>query len=253
MAFLFRAAWVAGKTDNEEPMKAIVNFGNPRKDMTTVANTVLGSYSRRDLKITGVEIYQQDNLILTSAAYGAGMTLDLLHELKIEDLLEPNNAVIFVGSMGSFNEENITLGDVVIPNPAGCAYYGFDGTWLHQDEKLLASVESTLAEHGVAWREYKHGSSFAVFDPHTNHQTYTSSLYSSDVIGVDCGEVFLGLHFARINEMRAAAVLYCSDSPTTHIANVGTDEFNRRATKTDILLNDIAASVLRSLPEDRPH
>jgi purine-nucleoside phosphorylase len=251
MAFLFRFAWLAGKTEieKEKPMKVIVNFGNPRKDMITVADAILGSYSREDLKITGVEIYQKNNLILTSAAYGAGMTLDLLHELKNEGLLERGNAVIFVGSMGSFNEEEISLGDVVIPNPSGCAYYGFDGLWLHQDANMLASVEKALAESGKAYREYKHGSSFAVFDPHTDHQTYTSSLYPNDVIGVDCGEVFLGLHFAKINEMQAAAMLYCSDSPTTHIEDIGTDEFNKRATKTDILLNGIAASVLRSLPE----
>lgn len=214
--------------------------------MRTVADSVLGRWSRDDLKITGVEIYQNDDLILTSAAYGAGMTLDLLTELKNEGLLERGNAVMFVGSMGSFNEEQITLGDVVIPNPSACAYYGFDGLWLRQDEPLLVSIEKALAENGVAYHEYKHGSSFAVFDPHTDHQTYTSSLYPNDVIGVDCGEVFLGLHFAKINEMQAAAMLYCSDSPTTHIADIGTDEFNKRATKTDILLNGIAASVLRS-------
>jgi hypothetical protein len=240
---------MARKSEKEKPMKVIVNFGNPRKEMTAVADSVLGRCSREDLKITGVEIYQKNNLILTSAAYGAGMTRDLLCELKIKGLLEPGNAVMFVGSMGSFKEEEITLGDVVIPNPSGCAYYGFDGLWLRQDEHLLASVERTLAESGVAFREYKHGSSFAVFDPHTDHQTYTSSLYPNDVIGVDCGEVFLGLHFAKINEMQAAAMLYCSDSPTTHIADIGADEFNKRATKTDILLNGIAASVLRSIPE----
>ena len=230
-------------------MKVIINFGNPRKNMTTVADTVLGSYQRDELKITGVETYQKDNLILTSAAYGAGMTFDALHELKMKGLLDPGNAVVFVGSMGSLNEEKITLGDVVIPNPSGCAYYGFDGLWLGQDEHLLASIEKALAESGVAYREYKHGSSFAVFDPHTDHEIYSSSLYANDVIGVDCGEVFLGLHFAKSHEMRAAAMLYCSDSPNAHIADIGTNQFNKRATKTDILLNGIAASVLRSLPE----
>jgi purine-nucleoside phosphorylase len=245
MAVLFRSVGMAGKT--KKLMKVIVNFGNPRKDMITVANAVLGSYSRDDLKITGVEIYQNGDLILTSAAYGAGMTLDLLCELK--RLLAFGDAIIFVGSMGSFNEEEITLGDIVIPNPSGCAYYGFDGLWLHQDLQMLASLEKALAENGIAYRQYKHGSSFAVFDPHTDHQTYTSSLYPNDVIGVDCGEVFLGLHFTKINEMRAAAVLYCSDSPTTHIGDIGADEFNKRAIQRDILLNGIAASVLRSLPE----
>jgi len=226
-------------------MNAIVNFGNPRKDMATVANTVLGRYSREDLKITGVEIYRTHNLLVTSATYGAGMTLDALHELKNNGLVKHGNAVVFVGSMGSLKEEEISLGDVVVPNPAGCAYYGFDGLWLRQDENLLTAIESALGDTNIAYREYKHGSSFAVFDPHTNHETYTSSLYVNDVIGVDCGEVFIGLHFASLNEMRAAAMLYCSDSPKTHIGNIEITEFNKRAAEIDILLNRIAAGVLR--------
>lgn len=226
-------------------MKAIVNFGNPHKAMATVADATMGTYSRDELKITGVKIYRTDDLLMTSAAYGSGMTLDVLSELKINGLLERGNAVIFVGSMGSLNEHEITLGDVVIPNPSGCAYYGYDGLWLNQDKHLLESLQKALAERGTLCREYKHGSSFAVFDPHTDHTTYTNSLYRSDVIGVDCGEVFLGLHFAQVNEMPAAAVLYCSDSPKSHIAEIGVAEFNKRAVDTDMLLNDTAARVLR--------
>ena len=224
-------------------MNTIVNFGNPRKDMTVVADAVLGVYSTEDLKITGVEIYRKDNLLLTSAAYGAGMTLDTLAELKSKDLFETGDIIMFVGSMGSLNEEKISLGDVVIPNPAGCAYYGFEGSWLQQDEHVLALLTKALAAGSIRHREYKHGSSFAVFDPHTDHNRYTSSLYGKDVIGVDCGEVFVGIYFAKKNQMRAAAVLYCSDSPNLHIGDIGIEEFSKRATETDILLNGIAAQI----------
>jgi purine-nucleoside phosphorylase len=226
-------------------MKAIINFGNPRKNMSAVADAVLDVHSSIELKITGVELYQSRDLLLTSAAYGAGMTLDLLSELSISGQLQSGDEIVFVGSMGSLNEADITLGDVVLPNPVGCAYYGFDEQWHGQDAKLLVSIKTALAQHAVPYREYKHGSSFAVFDPHTDHQTYSSSLYAKDVIGVDCGEVFLGFHFAGVNGIRAAAVLYCSDSPKTHISDIGADEFTKRANNTDVLLNNIGARVLR--------
>lgn len=226
-------------------MKAIINFGNPRKDMKFVADAVLSKHSQSQLKITGLETYESNGILLSSAAYGAGMTFDALYELKNTGLIERGDAVIFVGSMGSLCEEEITLGDVVIPHPVCCAYYGFDGLSLWPDRPLLEFVEEALANSGISYREYKHGSSFAVFDPHTDQETYNSSLYANDVIGVDCGEVFLGLHFAQLNEIRAAAVLYCSDSPKTHIADIGIDEFNRRATDWDTLLNNIAAQALR--------
>jgi hypothetical protein len=83
--------------------KARVRLRESSQRHETVANAVLGNYSSEDLKITGVEINQKDDLILTSAAYGAGMTLDLLCELKTKELLELQDAVMFVGSMGSFN------------------------------------------------------------------------------------------------------------------------------------------------------
>lgn len=229
-------------------MNAIINLGNPRKDMIAMADIVLGKYSRDVLGITGVEVYQQDHLLVTSPAYGAGMTRDALVELKKKGLVRAGDAIAFVGSMGSLNEEEISLGDVVIPNPCGCAYYGFNGSWLHQDQQLLTSLTKSLVTRGVDYREYKHGSSFAVFDPHTDHNTYTSSLYKEDVIGVDCGEVFLGLQFASENELRAAAVLYCSDSPNRHIADIGTEEFGKHAFEKDILLNRIATSILQARP-----
>jgi len=224
-------------------MNAIVNLGNPRKGMRVVADAVLGTYSTDDLKITGVEVYRKGNLLLTSATYGAGMTLDSLEELKIKGLVKVDDSIIFVGSMGSLSEEQISLGDIVIPNPCSCAYYGFDGLWLHPDKNLLTVLRTTLADSGINFREYKHGSSFAVFDPHTDHNRYTSSLYGNDVIGVDCGEVFVGIYFADKNQMRAAAALYCSDSPRLHIGDIGIEEFSKRATETDILLNSIAAQI----------
>ncbi len=226
-------------------MNAIINLGNPRKNMTVVADAILPIYSHDDLKITGVDIYLADNVLMSSATYGAGMTLDALEELKMMSLIGRGDMIVFVGSMGSLNEQRISLGDVVIPNPCGCAYYGFQGLWLQQDEHLLAAVKKALVAREVTYCEYKHGSSFAVFDPHTDHTTYTTKLYEKNVVGVDCGEVFLGMHFARNNEMSAAALLYCSDSPKAHIGDIGMEEFGKRASQLDILLNGIAAHVLR--------
>ena len=226
-------------------MKAIVNFGNPRKDMAAVADVVLGTYSRDQLKLTGVEIYRNDDLVLTSPVYGAGMTLDALQEMKLNGLTGLGTPIIFVGSMGSLNEQAISLGNVVIPNPVGCAYYGYDGSWIRPDDNLLDALRKALTTRGVRYVEYKHGSSFAVFDPHTDHKSYTSSLYESDVLGVDCGEAFIGLQFAKENEMPAVVVLYCSDSPTVHIADIGAEEFDKRAFEIDILLNHMAVDVLQ--------
>jgi purine-nucleoside phosphorylase len=226
-------------------MKAIVNFGNPRKDMAAVADVVLGAYSRDQLKLTGVEIYRKDDFLLTSPVYGAGMTLDALQEMKLNGTIGFGTPIVFVGSMGSLDDQVISLGDVVIPNPVGCAYYGYDRSWIGPDDNLLDSLKKALTTCGVRYLEYKHGSSFAVFDPHTNHKTYTSSLYESDVLGVDCGEVFIGLQFAKENEMHGVVVLYCSDSPTVHIADIGAEEFDKRAFETDILLNRMAVDVLQ--------
>ena len=171
------------------------------------------------------------------------MTLDCLEEMRMSGLLGPNDELVLVGSMGSLSKD-IVLGNVVLPNPCGCAYYGFDGVWLQQDQHLLNRLKEVCADRNIQVSDYKHGRSFAVFDPHTDHVTYQSSLYPADVKGVDCGEVFIGIQFAARQGMKVAAVLYCSDSPEVHIADIGEAEFARRAAETDLLLNTVAAEVL---------
>jgi hypothetical protein len=217
-------------------MNTIVNLGNPSKDMTAVADTVLTSHSYESLKLTGIKVYRKEHLLLTSPAYGAGMTLDCLEEMRMTGLIGSNDAIILVGSMGSLSGK-INLEDIVLPNPVGCAYYGFDGVWLEQDAQLLEALRKSLGKNGTTAVKYKHGSSFAVFDPHTDITTYTSSLYGHDVDGLDCSEAFIGIQFA-------GTVLYCSDSPQFHITDVGDAEFTRRASAADLLLNKVAAEIL---------
>jgi len=231
---------------SEASMNAVVNLGNPRKDMAAVADSVLGEYSRDSLKITGMEIYSKETVLLTSAAYGAGMTLDSLQEMTMRELIGPGDAILLVGSMGSLSKD-IVLNDVVLPNPSCCAYYGFEGAWLEQDRHLLNRLREIFAELGIQVSEYRHGSSFAVFDPHTDHVTYKSSLYQDDVKGVDCGEVFVGIQFGADHGLRVGAVLYCSDSPEVHIANIGEAEFAKLASQADRLLNEVAVRILVSI------
>ncbi len=211
-----------------------------------MAGSVLGECSRDSLKITGIEVYSTKTVLLTSAAYGAGMTLDCLQEMTMHRLIGPGDAILLVGSMGSLSKD-IVLNDIVLPNPSCCAYYGFAGTWLEQDRHLLTQLKEIFAERRIKVTEYKHGSSFAVFDPHTDHVTYKSSLYQDDVKGVDCGEVFVGMQFGVQHGMRVGAALYCSDSPEVHIANIGETEFAKVASRADLLLNEVAARILVSM------
>lgn len=225
-------------------MNATINLGAPNKNTAAIAEKVLGTYSTRILKITGVTVFQGCNLLLTSSCYGAGMTLDCLEELRQIGLLTQGDATILVGSMGALTS-NIRLGDIVLPEPVLCAYYGYRGQELHQDGALMGNLSAQLAKAGLTAKAYRHGSSFAVFDPHTDHSTYTHSAYNSTVDGVDCGEVFIGLQFARQNNLRAGAVLYCSDNPTTHIADIGERQFADLADQKDLALNQVAVTVLR--------
>src|SRR2546421_6180734 len=129
-------------------MNAIVNLGNPRKEMTVVADAVLERQSTKSLKLTGIEVYQGDSFQLTSPAYGAGMTLDCLEEMTMSGMIGDEDAIIFVGSMGSLSPR-ITLSDTVLPNPLGCAYYGFDGVWLEQDRVLLKALRAVLTKRDI--------------------------------------------------------------------------------------------------------
>jgi purine-nucleoside phosphorylase len=171
------------------------------------------------------------------------MVLDCLEEMWLQKLLGSRSRFVLVGSMGSL-ADGIALRDIVIPNPALCAYYGFAGREIWQDAPMRESLLSALQSGGYKPKQYRHGSSYAVFDPHTDHKTYTTSLYDKTVTGVDCSEVFIGLEFAARKGIRVAAALYCSDTPAHHISDVGELEFERTARENDLLLNRVSADLL---------
>lgn len=211
--------------------------------MSVVVSAIMPTYAQTILKITGAHVYSCGELAVTSPLYGAGMVLDGLEEMWAAGLIAPNDSIVLIGSMGSLTNA-FSLGEVVLPNPSLCNYYGFEGREIYQDGALMKSLVGQLKVRGLMPVEYRHGSSFAVFDPHTDHHGYTTSLYEASVVGVDCGEVFIGQEFAQRKDLRAAAMLYCSDTPLTHIADLGEQEFSNRAIACDLLLNTVAAWVL---------
>lgn len=225
-------------------MNAIINLGNPLKNFAAIASAVVKKPVRRRLKITGARVFYSDKLSVTSGLYGAGMVQDCLTELLNEGLIHRHIRMILVGSMGSVSED-ISLDDVVLPDPALCAYYDFEGCEVTQDQALRSALARVLKARGYKAMTYRHGSSYAVFDYHTDFKAYKSSLYD-DVRGLDCGEVFMGMEFARKNDIRAGAVLYCSDSPKDHITEMTDQEFAERAARYDLLLNTAAAEILSS-------
>jgi nucleoside phosphorylase len=163
--------------------------------------------------------------------------------VKALGLLDKKDCVIFVGSMGSCSKR-INLGDFVLPNPCLCAYYGFDGIQLHQGGDVLQALYAALHEENKTAMEYLHGSSFAVFDPHTDHDAYTIDLYDGMVEGVDCAEVFIGLDFAQRMGISAGVLLYCSDSPLRRIRDIPVEEFSIRAAEGDLTINRTAARAI---------
>ena len=225
-------------------MDTVLNLGMPSKDLCHTFELIQPVSPKIRLKITGVEVHIGLNIQMTSPVYGAGMTLDCLEEMLRNGFLAAHDKVVMVGSMGSLNE-TIRIGDVVLPNPSRCAYYGYQEHELVQNPGLLSALQAELTEDGIAATTYKHGSSFAVFDPHTDHASYTSSLYDELVKGVDCGEVFVGLEFACRSNLRVGAVLYCSDGADRHISAIDTKEFDRRAAEFDHRLNRVAVRAIR--------
>lgn len=226
-------------------MDALVNLGASNKDFASIATLVLSSYSTTKLKITGASVFVGSRELMTTACYGAGMTLDCLEELYRMGLIEEGDHVVLIGSMGSLTSD-VSLGQIVLPNPVLCAYYGYEGLEHHQDIQLMELLSNELRKVGKDPKTYCHGSSFAVFDPHTDHSTYKVSNYDSRVTGIDCGEVFIGLQFARTRKLKAAAALYCSDTPAHRISDIGETEFASRAADNDRLLNRVAALAIHS-------
>lgn len=224
-------------------MDAIVNLGNPLKKMTHVLSKLLPGSRHRALKITGARIWSSPRFLITSPLYGAAMVRDCLAELWNGSAIQAHDRVILAGSMGSLND-TIATNDLVLPNPALCAYYGFKGRELHQSLAVMGRLRQQLRARGYPAKVYRHGSSYAVFDQHTDHATYKSTLYGNRVSGVDCGEAFIGMEFLQRRRVLVGAVLYCSDSPRNHILNVGNRTFARRAADYDLLLNEVAVHAL---------
>jgi hypothetical protein len=222
---------------------AIVNLGNPLKKMTDVLRKLLPAASHRALKITGARIWSSRRLLMTSPLYGAAMVRDCLAELWNGGAIQTRDRVILVGSMGSLSDA-IATNDVVLPNPALCAYYGFGNRELRQSPSVMSRLRQQLRASGYPVKVYRHGSSYAVFDQHTDHTTYKNRLYGNRVSGVDCGEVFVGMEFLKAQRVLVGAILYCSDSPGDHILNVGHRTFAKRAANYDLLLNEVAAQAL---------
>ena len=228
-------------------MDAVFNLGNPRKQsFRSVLAEAFPNADESMLPITGVGLFCSDSMALTSPAYGVGMVLDALTEMEFKHIINPGDHLVFVGSMGSFSPR-INMGDLVAPNPCLCAYFGFDGIELRQDNSVLAAIRATLRKQGMTAIEYRHGSTFAVFDPHTDHDAYTTDLYDCSVEGVDIGEVFVGFEFARRKGMKAGALLYCSDSPKVRIAEIPAAEFSDRAAEFDLIINRLAIGALHAV------
>jgi len=228
-------------------MDAVINLGNPRKEsFRSVLAEVFPNADESMLSITGVDLFCSDSMALTSPAYGVGMTLDTLPAMELKRIITRGDHLVFVGSMGSFSPR-INMGDLVSPNPCLCAYFGFNGIEPRQDDSVLAAIRSTLRKQGRTAIEYRHGSTFTVFDPHTNHEAYTTDLYDNSVEGVDIGEVFVGFEFARRKGMKVGALLYCSDSPKMRIAEIPPAEFSARAAEYDLIINKVAIEALQTV------
>jgi len=228
-------------------MKTIFNFGDVHKDLTLIANTILREYDTSYVPITNNKIFYNSELQIVSPSYGPSMVLDSLVMLKESDRIKQKDNLIFLGSMGSFSQ-NIRLGDLVIPTRLYCeCLKEYQGKEVSPDKKLLEAVKEQLRKSKTKYREYIHGSVFAVFDPTTNHEKYTNSMYGDKVLGVDCSESFIGLKFSSDNGVQGLVLLYCSDDPITKITNVPKEDFDKRAFEKDLKLHQIAYETLKSV------
>jgi len=224
-------------------MKTIFNFGDMHKDFKPVAKNILGNYKIYQIPITNNLVFYNDHVQIVDACYGPSTVLDSLSMLKIMGRLKKNDKIVFVGSMGSLTNK-IDLDNIVIPTEICCNYFGYDGKILNPSKNLLEKLIAVLNKRKIKFKTYRHGSSIAVFDSHTDHKAYTSSLYDKSVVGLDCSEAFIGTHFCKENKMERVILFYCSDDPTKHIADLPKEEFDKRALKFDNMLNSIAYDVL---------
>jgi purine-nucleoside phosphorylase len=225
--------------DDAARMNTIFNFGDPHKDFRPVADMFLGQYQTEYLPITNNRIFHVPELQIVDAAYGPSMVLDSLTMMKQTGKLKQQDGVLFLGSMGSLSQ-NICLGDLVVPVEMHCTYFGFDNLLVYPDSEMYSKLCSLMQELGIDFKQYVHGSVMAVFDPSTDHNAYTNCLYGKKVEGVDCCESYIGTKFCTENGIDSIALLYCSDDPNNHIANISKEEFDKKALETDLRMHRIA-------------
>ncbi|MBR9692124.1 nucleoside phosphorylase [Candidatus Woesearchaeota archaeon] len=227
-------------------MKTIFNFGDPHKDFTPIADAVLKEYKIEHIPITNNRLFYNEDLQIVDAAYGSGPVLDSLTMMKNMGKLEEGDEVLFLGSMGSLSKD-IKLEEYVVPSELYCAHFGNEGKILVPDKALLGRLEKALKDSNVSAKRYNHGSVMAVFDPTTDHENYTNSMYDESVTGIDCSESYLGMKFCKENGFIGAVLLYCSDDPENHIGNISKEEFDKRALERDKWMNIIARETLLGL------
>lgn len=223
-------------------MNTIFNFGDAHKNFEPVAKNILGKYSISQIPITNNRIFYNNKVQIVDACYGPLMVLDSLSMLKLMGKINEKDCIIFVGSMGSLTNK-INLNDIVMPSEVYCNYFGYNGKVLRPSPDIKEKIVFAK-KNKIKFKQYKHGSAMGVFDPTTNHKTYTSSLYDKSVIGLDCCETYIGMNFCLENKIRCIALLYCSDDPVKHITNLSKKEFDKRALKFDKLLNKQAYQIL---------
>ena len=224
-------------------MDTIFNFGDPHKNFEPIAKKILGKYSISQIPITNNKLFYNDKVQIVDACYGSSMVLDSLSMLKLIGKIKEKDNVIFVGSMGSLSGR-IDLNDIVVPSEIYCNYFNYKGKVLNSSENLNKKMISALNKNKIKFKQYKHGSARAVFDPTTDHKGYSSSLYDKSVLGLDCCETYIGTIFCIENKINSATLLYCSDDPKKHISDLPKKEFDARALKFDKLLNKWAYQIL---------
>lgn len=232
-------------------MDTLFNFGDVYKDFEPIARDILGSFDTFRIPITNTPVFHNDRLQIVSSCYGAGLVRDALMGLKHLNKFKEGDVLIGLGSNGSLTKD-IHLDELLLPLSFSCKYYGFKGNVLKPNKEVVDVLKSSLIELGNDVIHYRHGSVYAVFDEHTDHERYTNSLYSDiEAACIDCGESYILSEFARSNNLRSGVLLYCSDDPIKHISDLPREEFDERAVRFDKLINRLAFDSIVHLKDKK--